>query len=49
MGSCDWSIESDFEDTSYRVNYLKSSNVKDIEKLEYKPSGFTHILRFYNK
>ncbi len=46
---CDWSIESDFEDTSYRVNYLKSSNVKDIEKLEYKPSGFTHILRFYNK
>lgn len=46
---CDWSIESNFEDTSYRVNYLKSSNVKDIEKLEYKPSGFTHILRFYNK
>jgi len=46
---CDWSIESSFEDENYRVNYLKPSSIKEIEKLEYKPQGFTHILRFYNK
>ena len=46
---CDWSIESSFKDSNYRVNYLKSNNLKDIEELEYKPLGFTHILRFYNK
>ena len=46
---CDWSIESSFDDSNYRVNYLKSNNIEDIEELEYKPVGFTHILRFYNK
>ena len=46
---CDWSIESSFEGNNYRVNYLKSNNIKDIEELEYKPLGFTHTLRFYNK
>jgi len=46
---CDWSIESSFEDSNYRVNYLKSNNTEDIEELEYKPVGFTHILRFYNR
>ncbi|MDF1875677.1 hypothetical protein JHD48_08015 [Sulfurimonas sp. SAG-AH-194-I05] len=45
---CDWSIESSFEGNDFRINYLKSNNVKDIEKLDYAPKGFTHILRFYN-
>jgi len=44
---CDWSIESSFEDEHFRVNFLHSNNVKDIEILESKPKGFTHILRFY--
>ena len=44
---CDWSIESSFEDQNFRVNFLHSNNVKDIESLETKPLGFTHILRFY--
>ncbi len=44
---CDWSIESSFEDENSRVNFLHSNNVKDVEILETKPKGFTHILRFY--
>uniref|UniRef100_UPI004047B8CD ankyrin repeat domain-containing protein n=1 Tax=Aliarcobacter sp. TaxID=2321116 RepID=UPI004047B8CD len=44
---CDWSIESSFEDENFRVNFLHSNNVNDIESLETKPLGFTHILRFY--
>lgn len=44
---CDWSIESSFEGENFRVNFLHSNNVKDIEILETKPRGFTHILRFY--
>ncbi len=44
---CDWSIESSFEGENFRVNFLHSNNVKDIEVLETKPRGFTHILRFY--
>ena len=44
---CDWSIESHCEDGNFRVNYLHSNNVKDIEPLEKEPIGFTHILRFY--
>lgn len=44
---CDWSVEDMFEDKSYRVNYLKSNNIKDKEELDYKPDGFTHVLRFY--
>lgn len=44
---CDWSIESSYEDESFRVNFLHSNNVKEIERLESKPKGFTHILRFY--
>ena len=47
---CDWSIESSHDGVNYKVNYLKSNNTKDIEdNLEYKPEGFTHVLRFYNK
>lgn len=44
---CDWSIESSFEGENFRVNFLHSNNVKDIEILESNPRGFTHILRFY--
>ncbi|MAD41908.1 MAG: hypothetical protein CL623_05900 [Arcobacter sp.] len=44
---CDWSVEGSFENENFRINYLKSNNVKDIEKLENKPKGFTHVLRFY--
>ncbi|WP_121628765.1 ankyrin repeat domain-containing protein [Poseidonibacter antarcticus] len=46
---CDWSIESSYEDKNYRVNYLTSNTSETIEELNYKPNGFTHILRFYNK
>jgi len=44
---CDWSVESNYEDESFRINFLHSNNVKDIVPLESKPKGFTHILRFY--
>ena len=44
---CDWSIEGNFKNESFRINYLKSNNVKDLEKLENKSKGFTHILKFY--
>jgi ankyrin repeat protein len=44
---CDWSIESSFENENFRVNFLHSNNIKDIEILPTKPKGFTHILRFY--
>ena len=44
---CDWSIESGYGDEHFRVNFLHSNNVKDIELLTTKPKGFTHILRFY--
>ncbi len=44
---CDWSIESSYEKESYRVNYLRSSNIQEIEKLNSTVDGFTHILRFY--
>ncbi len=46
---CDWSVEGSFEDASFRINYLKSNNVKDIVELDNKPAGFTHILRFYKR
>jgi len=44
---CDWSIESSCEGESFRVNYLKSKNIKDIEILDYKPKGFSYIMKFY--
>ena len=46
---CDWSVESSHENKGFRVNYLKSNNVKDIVELNYIPDGFTHILRFYKR
>ena len=45
---CDWSIESSSETENYRINYLKSDDsIDDIEVLDYKPKGYTHIMRFY--
>ena len=44
---CDWSIESSCNDEYFRVNFLHSNNLKDLEILKIKPKGFTHILRFY--
>ena len=40
-------LMSNFEDEYFRVNFLHSNNIKDIEILDAKPKGFTHILRFY--
>lgn len=44
---CDWSIESICEDGNFRINYLHSNNVKDIEEINTRVKGFTHILRVY--
>ena len=46
---CDWSIESSYNNKGFRINFLKSNNVKDIEELDYVPDGFTHILKFYKR
>ena len=46
---CDWSVESSYNDKGFRVNYLKSNNLKDTVELDYTPEGFTHILRFYKR
>jgi len=46
---CDWSIETNYEQGSYRVNYLRMSNIHEIEKPSNSVDGFTHILRFYKK
>jgi hypothetical protein len=42
---CDWSIESNYADKAYRVNYFDEKN--KTEELEDKCLGFTHVLRFY--
>ena len=44
---CDWSIEGSYEDKYFRLNILKSSNIKDIEVVKGSLKGFSHILRFY--
>jgi len=44
---CDWSIESSNEDENYRINYLRDDSVREVEILDDKPIGFTHIMRFY--
>ena len=46
---CDWSVEGSFEERNFRINYLKSNNVKDIVELDDKLIGFTHILKFYKR
>jgi hypothetical protein len=45
----DWSVESSYEIKGFRINYLKSNNLKDTVELDYIPDGFTHILRFYKR
>ena len=40
---CDWSIQNSYENENYQINY----SLNQIEILEEKPQGFTHILRFY--
>lgn len=44
---CDWSIEAKCLDGNYRINFLRDKNIQEIEKLDYEPKGFAHILRFY--
>jgi len=46
---CDWSIQNGYEDENYQINYLKTEHAEEIENIEEKPRGFTHILRFYNR
>lgn len=44
---CDWSIESTFNDGSFRINYL-SSSVSDLPKEPIDSAeGFKHIFKFY--
>lgn len=44
---CDWSIESTFNDGSFRINYLTSS-VSDLPKESIENAdGFKHIFKFY--
>lgn len=44
---CDWSIETQCLDGNYRINFLRDKRIDLIETIDYKPKGFTHILRFY--
>ncbi|WP_151899695.1 ankyrin repeat domain-containing protein [Sulfurimonas hydrogeniphila] len=44
---CDWSVLDSYKNENNKINYLKSNNAGNIEKLDKAPSGFTHILRFY--
>jgi RNA-directed DNA polymerase len=44
---CDWSIETEFAEGSYRVNFLSSDpGLASTEKTLEQP-GFSHILKFY--
>lgn len=48
LSLCDWSIEANFSNGNYRIDYLSiHSKQTQYSKLEYQPIGFTHILRFY--
>jgi len=45
---CDWSVLDSYDNVAYKINYLKSNNIKDIEQNNLPVfNGFTHILRFY--
>lgn len=44
---CDWSVAANCVDGNYKINYLKSNDIEDIEPIDCQPKGFTHILRFY--
>jgi hypothetical protein len=50
FGYCDWSIESKFENGSFRINLLKDNNEPEFEKLANENSiGTIHTLTFYYK
>lgn len=50
FGYCDWSIESKFENGSFRINLLKDNNEPEFEKLAIENSiGTIHTLTFYYK
>lgn len=44
---CDWSIESDFDDGSFRINYLTSKKDEKWREPIEKVGGFKHIFKFY--
>lgn len=46
---CDWSVEAQCNDGSFRFNFLSDKQLdKGLkEQLQNKPDGFIHILRFY--
>ncbi len=44
---CDWSIEAEFLDGNFRVEYLSENQAVKVVELKEKPQGFRHILRFY--
>jgi hypothetical protein len=47
MNLCDWSVESQFEEGFYRINYLVSDKeIQAHQKIE-SAQGFKHILTFY--
>jgi len=44
---CDWSIESEFSEGAYRINYLVSDNENPAYEKIMSAEGFKHILTFY--
>ena len=47
MNLCDWSIESEFTEGAYRINYLVSDNQIPAYEEITSAEGFKHILTFY--
>ncbi len=44
---CDWSIESEFAEGAYRINYLVSDREIPAHEKIHSAEGFKHILTFY--
>lgn len=44
---CDWSVESEFSDGAYRINYLTSSETEGAVFPIEKAEGFKHVFKFY--
>ena len=47
MNLCDWSIESEFAEGAFRINYLVSDNEIPAYEKVISAEGFKHILTFY--
>lgn len=47
LNLCDWSIESEFEEGPYRINYLVSDDIVPAYEKINSADGFRHILTFY--